>query len=68
MQQEFKIRNPLATFLKYSCLIVCIVIVNVVLMYGINCADSDNCLRPWCESFKLTSEYTSFIAANCART
>ena len=67
MQYELKIRNPLATFLKYAFLILCIIIVNLVVMYGINCADADNCLRDWCKTFNLKRSYREFIAENCVR-
>lgn len=67
MQQEYKIRNPLASFIKYSCLVLCIVIVHMVLMFSANCADQDNCLRGWCKGFSMRKPYMDWIELNCKR-
>ena len=67
MQYEVKIRNPLNRFLKIICFIVVFVLVHVVMMLGINCADTDNCLRSWCKMDWLRPAYREYITKNCAR-
>lgn len=65
MQYEFKIINPLSSFIKWVCLMTIFILVNIIMMIGINCADADNCLRGWCQEAKLRTEYLDYIEANC---
>jgi len=67
MYYRDKSRNPLNDFLRYVCYFMVFICVNLIVMLGVNCADSDNCLRGWCSTWDLKPEFSAYISKNCNR-